>query len=417
MNGNISLNAVKILRILESRGFQAYIVGGAVRDILMGRSPQDFDICTDALSSQMKEIFGSLGLKTVLVGEKYGTVQVCLNGEFFEVTTFRTDDEYIDSRHPESVSFSTDIADDLKRRDFTVNALACSVSKNGEVKIIDIFEGQPDIKNKIIRAVGDPRERFSEDALRMIRAVRFSAKLGFDIEPGTKSAILSLAEKINLVSMERISAEIEKILLSDNPEKFLDLSDLNLLKNIMPFLDEEIKRNKSDKINMLRFLEKDFCVRFAALFEIYGDNININELRGLRLKNFDVKNITNIFSAVKIIKSSNDCLQSKVFVKRILRGFGKSDINFASNITDTLYNIDMYGIINEIESNREPYKLSDLKINGDNIINITDEKPGKKIGGILSECLEYVIENPDKNNYAELVGFVKELLTTDKLLK
>ncbi|MCL2773439.1 MAG: CCA tRNA nucleotidyltransferase [Oscillospiraceae bacterium] len=416
MNINFALNpnAVKILQILESQGFQAYIVGGAVRDILMRQTPHDYDICTDALPPQIKDIFGSLGFKTVLVGEKYGTVQILIptsgreNGEFFEVTTFRTDNEYIDGRHPESVNFSKNIADDLKRRDFTVNAMSCSVDSGGIITVIDIFGGQSDIKNKVVRAVGDPCERFSEDALRMIRAVRFSAKLGFEIEESTKSAICNLAGKISLVSKERISIEAEKILLSDNPEKFLDLSDLNLLKYFMPLLDEKIKQNQSGKINRVKFLEKDFCVRFAALFDIYS--ANADELKKLRMKNSDIKNITKIVSAVSIIKINSDFLKSKIFLKRILRDFGKYVSDSALNIADILYNINALGIMREIESNDEPYKLSDLKINGDDIINMTNGENNKNIGFILAQCLEYVIENPDKNARGELLEFAERLL-------
>lgn len=441
----INPNALHILNILQNRGFQAYIVGGAVRDIIMREPPNDFDICTDALPTQIKEIFNSFGFKTVLVGEKYGTVQVCVNGESFEATTFRTDNEYIDGRHPASVNFSKNIADDLKRRDFTINALACSVGKNnGEmtaINIIDIFGGMQDIENKIIRAVGDPCERFSEDALRMIRAVRFSAKLGFEIEPGTKSAICSLAEKISLVSKERISVEIEKILLSDNPEKFAELSDLNLLKYIMPSFDKKIKLNKlsaAKKIEFIKNLKKNFCVRFAALFNIYllDEDMTGNEfeLRDLRLKNLDIKNIGKIFEVVRLIRNNSESLSSKIFFKRLLCDFGKSVLDSALNITHILYDTEVdniYNIIKEIELNGEPYKLSDLKINGDDIISLINNidnidsmdsigkscegntksnknnKNNKKIGLILSQCLEYVIQNPDKNTRAELIIFAE----------
>ena len=423
MLNNLNQNAARILKILENSGFQAYIVGGAVRDIIMGQTPHDYGICTDALPPQIKDIFAGLGFKTVLVGEKYGTVQVQMpeNGESFEVTTFRTDNEYIDGRHPESVSFSKNIADDLKRRDFTINALACS--NIGEIKIIDLYNGQSDIENKIIRAVGDPLERFSEDALRMIRAVRFSAKLGFEIEPDTKYAICALAEKISLVSKERITAEIEKILLSGNPEKFLELSDLSLLKYIMPSFDEKIKYNQPKKMKFIKLLEKDFCVRFVALFDIYADDANsLDELRCLRLTNLDVKNIKKIFSAVRVIINNPDD-KSKEFYKRILRDYGEYVLDCALNITKILHNIDVYAIIREIYSKSEPYKISDLKINGNDIIKIIDiiDMPGivgitgnnKKIGVILSQCLEYVIENPDKNTRSELIKLSEKLLTTD----
>ena len=402
MNINFDLinpNSVKILQILENHKFQAYIVGGAVRDILMDKFPHDFDICTDALPDDMKNIFRKLGYKTVLVGEKYGTVQVLFNGEGFEVTTFRTDNGYIDGRHPESVSFSQNLADDLKRRDFTVNALACSVGENQKINIIDFFGGQSDIKNKIIRAVGDPCERFSEDALRMLRAVRFSAQLGFEIEQKTKSAIRNLAENITFVSKERITVEIEKILLSDNLLKIFDLSDLNLLEYIMPNLENKCH----DTTNKINLLEKDFCVRFAALLEICSNNTD--DLKNLRLKNIDKKNIKNIFSVVRIIKNNN--FISKVFLKKILRDFGLYATKSALNIMKMIYDFNALDLLREIESNNEPYKLKDLKINGIDIINITGEITGRKIGEILSECLNHIIEKPENNTRDELIDFIK----------
>jgi len=399
---NINKNAVKVLRILENHGFQAYIVGGAVRDILMKIPPHDYDVCTDALPGDIKNIFNNLGYRTVLVGEKYGTVQVLLNGESFEVTTFRTDNEYTDGRHPESVNFSKDIADDLKRRDFTVNALACFVDGKGEIKIIDFFGGQPDIENKIIRAVGDPRERFSEDALRMMRAVRFSAQLGFEIDPGTKSAIRGLAENITVVSKERITVEIEKILLSDNPEKFFDLLDLNLLGYIMP--NFKIERNDG-KINKIKFFNKDFCLRFAALLDICSNDADV--LKNLRLKNDDKKNIKNILHDINIIKIF-DFQMSKKLLKQIMRDFGLYAAQSMLQIMKIIYDIDDFDRLREIESKNEPYKLGDLKISGVDIIKIDGEISGRNIGAILTECLSQVIEDPEKNTREFLIDYAEK---------
>ena len=401
----LNANATRVLRILESYGFQAYIVGGAVRDILMNRSPDDCDICTNALPEQIRDIFENKepGYKTVLVGEKYGTVQVLskTDGECFEITTFRSDDEYIDGRHPKSVSFSKNIADDLKRRDFTVNSIACSADFN----IIDLFDGQGDIKNKIIRAVGNPYDRFNEDALRMIRAVRFSAKLGFEIEYATKSAIRSLASNITFVSKERITIEAEKILLSGNPEKFTDLSDLNLLEYIMPCLDCEIKTKKISQADKIKLLKSDFCVRFAALFAIYS--FDTRDLKKLRLKNKDAADIKNIFAAVRIITADENHENPKVFLKNILRNFGLYVTESALNIANILHDINYFAIAREIISSGEAYDLSNLKIKGSDIINITGEQSGKKIGVILEKCLDYIIENPEYNTHEYLIDFVK----------
>ena len=207
------------LRRLENHGFEAYLVGGCVRDLLLGKRPHDWDICTSARPENTMEIFP----KNRPTGIKHGTVTVRVHGRDLEVTSFRSDGQYLDNRHPSSVSFVSDINQDLLRRDFTMNAIACPL----EGKLCDPFHGQEDIKRKLIRCVGDPCKRFSEDSLRMLRALRFSAVLGFEIEDKTKQAIIDCSSLSSSLAAERISTELEKTLLSPNPQKAADMVSLS----------------------------------------------------------------------------------------------------------------------------------------------------------------------------------------------
>ena len=201
----------EILRKLETAGHQAYAVGGCVRDSILGKEPDDWDITTDARPEEIKALFP----RTVDTGLQHGTVTVLMGGEGYEVTTYRIDGAYTDGRHPDSIRFTPSLEEDLKRRDFTINAMA--VSERGE--LVDLFGGQEDLRQGCIRCVGDARERFREDALRMLRAVRFAAQLNFAIEAESFAAIAELSENLKLVSKERILAELSKLLLSDHPEK------------------------------------------------------------------------------------------------------------------------------------------------------------------------------------------------------
>ncbi|MCQ2978825.1 MAG: CCA tRNA nucleotidyltransferase [Clostridia bacterium] len=219
-------SVVEIINTLKSSGYDAYVVGGCVRDSIMNRNPNDWDITTSAKPYEIKALFH----KTIDVGIEHGTVSVVFGSTQYEVTTYRVDGEYIDNRHPDSVTFTAILDEDLVRRDFTINAMAY----NDEDGIKDPFDGQKDIEAKVIRCVGDPNERFQEDALRMLRAIRFSAQLDFNIDPNTYKAIKNNSHLIKNISVERIRDEITKIIMSDSPEKFLMLYDTGLLKYIMP---------------------------------------------------------------------------------------------------------------------------------------------------------------------------------------
>ena len=228
----------EILDAIKAKGYEAYIVGGCVRDALLGRTPGDWDITTSALPEEVKEIFSH----TVDTGIQHGTVMVLKGGSGYEVTTYRIDGEYKDSRHPEKVTFTRSLEEDLKRRDFTINAFAWD-----EDGLIDMFDGLDDLENRIIRCVGDPDQRFTEDALRIMRAVRFSAQLGFEIEPLTLNAIRNHTRSLSNISMERIRVEWEKTLMSDHPCYVNKYADLGMAAYIiMDVHDKCFDKGKND---------------------------------------------------------------------------------------------------------------------------------------------------------------------------
>ena len=220
----------QIIGELNKAGYEAYAVGGCVRDSILGRDPHDWDITTSAMPLEVKGIFK----RTVDTGIKHGTVTVLLGDEGFEVTTFRVDGEYSDHRHPTDVKFTRNLREDLLRRDFTINAMAYS-EKTG---IVDIYGGMDDLENKIIKAVGDPDARFDEDALRIMRAVRFAAQLGFDIEENTREAIKRHVKYLEDVSAERIETELTKLIMSDHPELLIDAYNLGITEIIFPEFDK-----------------------------------------------------------------------------------------------------------------------------------------------------------------------------------
>ena len=226
---SIPAGAAKILHTLEDAGFEAFVVGGCVRDSLLGREPHDWDITTSAGPQEVKALFP----RTIDTGLKHGTVTVLMGREPYEVTTYRIDGDYLDGRHPSEVTFTSSLREDLQRRDFTINAMAYSESRG----LQDCFDGVSDLENGRIRAVGDPMKRFGEDALRIMRAVRFAAQLGYEIEEETVQAMKALAPTLSKVSAERIAAELEKLLVSPHPEKLRMAYECGITAVILPEFD------------------------------------------------------------------------------------------------------------------------------------------------------------------------------------
>ena len=436
MEFKLKEDVVNILNRLRREGHTAYVAGGAVRDLLMGNAPHDYDIATSALPREIKRIFE----KTIDTGLKHGTVTVIYNKVGYEITTFRSDGEYRDGRHPESVRYVTDAREDCRRRDFTINAMMYSPDGG----IIDCFGGREDIKRRIIRCVGNPERRFREDALRMLRAVRFSAVLSFEIDEYTQRAIRKCAPLIRRVSSERILEELNKILLSDNPDYFRELHKLGLLQFIIPQLEKcfgEPQRNKyhiydvgEHIMHTVKNTPRDFVLRWAALMHDIGkpccsstDNagiihfyghhresrrIAVDVLHRLRMDNESIKNI-----AVLVENHDVRVEPLPAAVKRTMARCGaglfekllqlqRAD-NMAKNekyFPEKLRRIEAVShIYNEILAEDQPYLVSHLVINGGDLIKM-GYRPGRIIGDTLKSLTDEVIINPKLNNREYLLN-------------
>ena len=416
-----------LIRKFYDNKFKAYIVGGSIRNILLGITPNDWDICTNALPNEIIEIF-SESYKIIPIGIEHGTVTILVDGESIEVTTFRLDSEYSDGRRPNRVEFIGDIKGDLSRRDFTVNALAY----NHKEGLIDYFNGVQDIKNKIIKTVGDPLKRFDEDYLRMLRCIRFSTQLGFEIEDSTYNGILKIAEKIVNISPERIREELNKILLSSNPVKGISLLEsAGLLKYIIPELDECVGflqyNPNHDKdvfghtLDVLSCTKSNLYLRLAALFHdigkpkcfsrdengighFYNHHVFSAEIAGEVLKRlrYDNNTIEIVTNLVKEHMVQYDNYSDRA-IKRIINRIGAENVDllFDLKIADRK-NKDIDEIIDirkrckEILNRKEPLSIRDLEINGNDLIEL-GIKPGKEIGTILNYLLDRVLMDPTLN--------------------
>ncbi|MDR0880227.1 MAG: CCA tRNA nucleotidyltransferase [Clostridioides sp.] len=425
-----------IIEELYSNGFDAYIVGGCVRDYLLQRKPHDWDITTNAMPEDIIRIFE----KTVPTGVKYGTVSVFSGGTYYEVTTYRIDGEYTDMRRPDSVLFTGDIVEDLKRRDFTMNAIAYNEFKG----FVDPFDGYADIKNGCIRCVGNPDLRFGEDALRMLRAIRFSAQLGFDIVEETYFSIKRNSKLIQDISMERIKVELDKIMLSD-VSKFRILNDVGILSIIIPELSrlEGVEQNTPyHRYNVFEHtlfateaIEKELHLKLAMLFhdtgkveakttddggrdhfyahEKYSVNISKDILKRLKYDNETKKRVLTligyhdykVFPNKKSIKNLLKKLGDVGMFRDLLKiqwadALAKSPVLIKDRILNL---IKIEGIFDEILRSGECFRKEDLDITGRDLIKAGIE-PGKKLGNVLEVLLGEVIDKPELNNRDELMS-------------
>jgi len=381
-------NVVKIAKILFENGYKAYAVGGCIRDALMGKIPADWDMTTDCPPSKMLEIFEKAGLRTIPTGLKHGTVSIRIANEAYECTTFRIDGSYTDSRHPDSVTFTPELSEDLRRRDFTVNAMAGDpLSKD---IITDIFGGRDDIENKIIRAVGDPEKRFTEDALRILRAVRFATTLDFLIDNNTKEAAKLLGNRLKDVSAERKSVELKKILLSKNADRGIAiLLELDLAEYIHPSI--------SSPKTTISSLPERFSTRLASLF--YG----VPSLSVMKLSN-------EITTHVKLlcdddlydeIISSNE--QIDVKARLMLSKYGELAEDAA-----LLRENEKLSTVISVERAKDPcVKISDLAVSGNDLINIGITP--RIIGNIMQKLLTLVIKTPSLNEKGKLLSIITEI--------
>lgn len=396
-----------IIDKLNEYNFEAYIVGGCVRDSIMNKVPEDWDIATNALPTDVQNIFS----KTVPTGIKHGTVTVIVNKKNYEVTTFRIDGGYLDMRRPEKVTFSKSIIDDLSRRDFTINAMAYSY-KSG---LIDEFYGIEDIKNKKISCVGEPDKRFNEDALRILRAVRFSAKLGFDIEVETYISMRKNSENIKKISIERVMNEIEKIIQSD-VSKMRILEDIGILNII--FENEVlnyVKYDFKDKANFKKNTDISYENSLKRALCFY--HVNTQQLKDILKKlKYSNKDIHSTLEIHKVLKSSEYNLFSRdreyirIVIKKILRDIG--DVNLSkyaiySKFVEKKINPCLcFDVFDDIIEKGECFSISQLNINGRVLIE-NDIAKGSMIGIILNKLLDYVIVNPDCNDCEKLIFLLR----------
>ncbi len=386
-------NVKKIAEIMARYGYRTYAVGGCVRDSIMGRVPSDWDMTTDASPDKIIEIFDSEGVHTIPTGLKHGTVTVRVGGESYELTAFRIDGSYTDSRHPDAVTFTKNIEDDLARRDFTVNAMALDPlcgKGNACDALVDVFCGREDIKNKIIRAVGEPERRFSEDALRILRAVRFAATLGFEIEENTKKAAIAMADGLKNVSVERKIVELKKMLLSDGADHGIELLfELGLEK----YIHAELNKPKKT----LATLPNCFETRMAALFLRDGNAPEcLPDLSGLKLSRAESVNIK------KLCDKSKFCPElSEKNARRMIFEYGE----LASDAAYLHGKCELAELIKNEAINGPCVSVAQLNIKGNDLISEGFEP--KSIGEIMSYLLERVIDEPNLNNKEKLIVLAK----------
>ena len=377
-----------IIKTLEKSGFEAYIVGGCVRDLLLGVAPSDYDITTNALPQQIKSIFK----KTVDTGLKHGTVTVIdKDGTPFEITTYRTEDGYDDMRHPKNVTFVSDIKEDLSRRDFTVNAMAY----NNTAGLVDFFSGQNDLKSGILRAVGNPYKRFTEDALRILRLFRFSGTLGFKIEKNTLRAALKLCKNLEKISAERVFSEIRKAVLGDNPNALTQLINKGGLKafgiNKCKNLKNLSKLQKKETLRFFAFLNLSNCDKMLVIknlklpnkFKSYFNTAESIMFLNKKSRDTELKLALSLAEPEMIF----DIIDYKTFIL-------KEDISFLKQRID------------KIIKSAQPYKISHLKINGDDLKRLGIKE--KDIGKTLNRLCEIVRESPEKNNKKYLTDIINK---------
>ena len=390
-----------ILDTIRNAGFEAYIVGGCVRDRLLGREPGDWDITTSALPEQVKGLFPV----TIDTGIQHGTVMIIRGGCGYEVTTYRVDGEYKDGRHPESVMFTPNLEEDLKRRDFTINAFAYDPQEG----IVDLFEGLSDLKNGIIRAVGDPQKRFAEDALRIMRAVRFSAQLSFDIEEETRRAISVFAPKLVLVSAERIRVEFEKTIYSKNPSYVNQYAKLGLAEYIVPEVWDRCFLESSEDIweNIPECADENGKVlRLAAFFK----DLKWNECaKVMRRMTFDNRT-KDLVSGVLKYTSDDENYKWKadpVSIRGDLRIMGRElyllALRFKEACSEDVQELEKQAL--KVLDRGDAYCIQMLDITGADLM-AAGIPQGKQIGETLNMLLDRVIEEPQLNKKEALLKII-----------
>lgn len=399
-----------VLSKLKENGYQAYVVGGAVRDFLMGKTPHDYDLTSDALPSQISDVFKEFYQEHS--GEKHGTIRVIIDHKPIEITTFRCDEGYTDYRRPDNVEFVKDVYIDSKRRDFSINAFYYS-----EGHIYDFHEGLEDLNNKVIKTIGNPSARFHEDALRILRAIRFSAKLGYEIESKTKTALLDCKEELNLIAKERILIELKEI--SSTSNFFRDIKEyFPIFKLIIPCLDK-IGNSIDDIYNFDTKSYGDYIASLSALFSLREIN---NDFMPWRLF---IKMDNESINAIKTLIKLKDINFNNSFDDDYINGLillsKPVDINVFKNYLINLYNLkrfkndDIDSILNRVDILSEgntPYSLRDLEIDGNDLLKLGIEK-SQYFKEILNEVLLRCNQGDLNNNRNEEIEFVKKWIRTN----
>lgn len=441
MKINMPENANRIIRTLQEAGYEAYIVGGCVRDAVLNKEPDDWDITTSAKPIEVKKLFD----RTIDTGLQHGTVTVMFGKEGYEVTTYRVDGKYEDHRRPNSVTFTSNLVEDMKRRDFTINAMAYNDAEG----IVDHFHGVEDLESHVIRCVGNPLERFDEDALRILRALRFSAQLDFEIDENTKEAIRNQAEFLKDISAERINVELTKLLMSDHPERLITAYELGVTKIVLPEFDAMMETPQINKhhaynvgehtVRVIKAVPKDKALRWAALLHdvakpvthtndgewdhFYGHNEKGVEMASAILHRLKFDNAT--IDRVKRLVLWHDygmgeLPKIKTF-RKALNKMGKdlfedyTHIKYADIMAQSNYHRE--DKLNNLEVLKEYYKeildkeqcvtIKELAITGRDLIDL-GMNPGPMLGATLNMLLDKVLEEPELNDKEKLIGIVKD---------
>ena len=375
-------------------GEEAYIVGGSLRDALLGITPNDFDIATSAPPEKTIELFSDK--RVIETGLKHGTVTVIFDGEPVEITTFRVDGGYTDSRRPDSVSFTRSIEDDLSRRDFTVNAMAF----NDERGIVDVFGGRDDLKARVIRAVREPELRFSEDALRIMRAFRFSAQLGFSIEKNTLLGAQKTREGLSKIARERICVEFIKLLTSPSPKEALELM---IEYGILPYVTGDYVSSK-ESLRSLSLMQNDDFARLGLFFADAEQERIRTVLHSLKCSN---KQITG---ALAVARGAKMCVDSPTSATSLIANTGDY-APFAARAS-RLIGISAESAEELVSASRAPAKISDLKIGGRELIALGAK--GKQIGTVLDALLLEAMRDPDINEKERLIDIAKGIINESR---
>lgn len=430
-----------IIQTLQEAGCEAYAVGGCIRDSLLDRTPDDWDITTSAKPAQIKDIFQ----RTADTGIQHGTVTVLLDGEGFEVTTFRIDGEYEDSRHPREVTFTSNLSEDLKRRDFTINAMAY----NEQAGLVDLFHGREDMQKGLVRCVGEPGERFREDALRMMRAIRFSAQLGYAIEPETAEAIRELAPSLSHISAERIQTELVKLVVSPHPEYLGRAYEMGVTKVFFPEWDEAMETRQNNPHHcynvgehMLRSMAEikpDKVLRLTMMLHDIGkpktlttdpegtDHFYGHAERGeemarqiLRRLKFDNETIRKVSRLVLYHDYGNSVTPDTRMVRRAMNKIGMDifplllPVKRADMEAQSSYQKEQKQkklkvweeCCQRIQEQQQCVTLKDLAVTGRDLIAY-GMVPGRELGETLQQMLETVLDHPEYNTKEYLLSLIK----------